>query len=444
VEVLHCVPGRLVLACDEPHKTLRDRLQECQARGLPGIPRTELLGYLRTAAEALHHLHQAQGIQHLDLSPRCLLLDGDKLRVADFGLCQLLWLPAGQAVARLDRRNAAPELFRNQVHPTSDQYSLALIYHELLTGAHARQGKPDDAVDLARLPVEDRAVLGRALDPRPGGRWPDCLELVRALEGGPECRAAPEFRGGKAETMIMTAPAPVRVPPAAVPAEPPACAVADDGLLRTTFTTGLPVAVIRLRLHGFCQQWGGEVLADDESGFAFGMKAPRSLWQRWLSRRSGLDLRVALCAPAGRTVPATEVTAEVVPQGGGKPGREMLRVIGPLLLENPRTFLQVNPKRRAQERLAWHHPLRARCLHPDGTVGEPVECRGKDISLNGIGFYLPRELPTAHVRLDLPQTPQTPAMTVPVRIVRVQGCGDGWYEVGAVLLPPEGAGDGGA
>jgi hypothetical protein len=27
-------------------------------------------------------------------------------------------------------------------------------------------------------------------------------------------------------------------------------------------------------------------------------------------------------------------------------------------------------------------------------------------------------------------------MSVPARVVRVQGCGDGWYEVGAVLLPP--------
>jgi len=33
--------------------------------------------------------------------------------------------------------------------------------------------------------------------------------------------------------------------------------------------------------------------------------------------------------------------------------------------------------------------------------------------------------------------PQTPNGSVPARIVRVQGCGDGWYEVGAVLLSAE-------
>jgi hypothetical protein len=62
-----------------------------------------------------------------------------------------------------------------------------------------------------------------------------------------------------------------------------------------------------------------------------------------------------------------------------------------------------------------------------------VECQGKDISPGGIGFYLPGQLPTSQVLLHLPQTPQTPTTTVHARIVRVQGCGDGWYEVGALL-----------
>ena len=38
----------------------------------------------------------------------------------------------------------------------------------------------------------------------------------------------------------------------------------------------------------------------------------------------------------------------------------------------------------------------------------------------GIGFYLPGELPTTLLLLHLPQTPQTPAMSVRARVVRVQ------------------------
>jgi hypothetical protein len=89
-----------------------------------------------------------------------------------------------------------------------------------------------------------------------------------------------------------------------------------------------------------------------------------------------------------------------------------------------------------QERVVWHHPLQLCSIRPDGSQGPPIECQGKDISLNGIGFYLPGQLPSSHVMLHLPKTDQTQQMTVPARIVRVQGCGDGWYEVGAVLLPP--------
>jgi hypothetical protein len=73
----------------------------------------------------------------------------------------------------------------------------------------------------------------------------------------------------------------------------------------------------------------------------------------------------------------------------------------------------------------------------DGTVGEALECRGKDISLNGIGFYLPRPLGTTQARLHLPHTPQTPAMSVPVRIVRMRECAEGGFEAGAILLSSE-------
>jgi hypothetical protein len=74
-------------------------------------------------------------------------------------------------------------------------------------------------------------------------------------------------------------------------------------------------------------------------------------------------------------------------------------------------------------------------LHEDGAVGEAIAGQGKDISLNGIGFQLPCELSTQQALLHLPGTPQTPQMTVPVRIVRLRACGEGRFEVGAVLLP---------
>src|SRR5262249_8499653 len=134
LQFLQVDKGRLVAASESLEETLRERLQQCLTLGLPGIPRSEVLGYLGTVAETLDSLQQRYGVQHLGLNPRCLLLDQGKPRIADFGLAQLLWFPSGQPVAERNARYSAPELLAKKISPACDQYSLALLYHELLTG----------------------------------------------------------------------------------------------------------------------------------------------------------------------------------------------------------------------------------------------------------------------------------------------------------------------
>src|SRR5207253_2326803 len=108
------------------------------------------------------------------------------------GLAHLFWVPANQSVAPRNSRYAAPELFERQVSRTCDQYSLALIYQELLTGAHpfrgralqpASGGRAPAGPDLQPLPARDREAIARALNPDPLERWPSCTDLVRALQG---------------------------------------------------------------------------------------------------------------------------------------------------------------------------------------------------------------------------------------------------------------------
>src|SRR5262249_798418 len=129
--------NRLAIITVPTPETLATRLQECRAQRLPGIPRDELLARLRGAAETLDALHQAHDIEPLGLNPRNLVLLDDELRVADFGLVALLWLPAGQDAGHFNARYSAPELLGRSSVPNlahCDQYSLALMYHELLTG----------------------------------------------------------------------------------------------------------------------------------------------------------------------------------------------------------------------------------------------------------------------------------------------------------------------
>ncbi len=73
----------------------------------------------------------------------------------------------------------------------SDQYSLAIVYMEMLTGCRPFPGTT--AVQLALqhstgkpmldpLPVDDRAIVARALSKDPNERFPSCKDFVSALE----------------------------------------------------------------------------------------------------------------------------------------------------------------------------------------------------------------------------------------------------------------------
>jgi ssDNA-binding Zn-finger/Zn-ribbon topoisomerase 1 len=88
---------------------------------------------------------------------------------------------------------AAPEVFASKVSRFADQYSLAIVYRELLCG---RRPFPDvsswrqlpqrlhKGPDLSLMPPSDRAAVGRALARDPGGRFLTCGDFVRTLRSG--------------------------------------------------------------------------------------------------------------------------------------------------------------------------------------------------------------------------------------------------------------------
>src|SRR6478752_5099000 len=84
LERFEILNGRLAILTELADMSLEQRLRQCRAAGLPGIPRGELLRYMSDAAEALDFLSQRHQLLHLDIKPENLLISGDHIKVADF------------------------------------------------------------------------------------------------------------------------------------------------------------------------------------------------------------------------------------------------------------------------------------------------------------------------------------------------------------------------
>src|SRR5262249_14355372 len=139
---IEVVGGELVIVMELADKSLHDTFTECQGAGLVGVPRDTLLRYLRDAAEALDHMYEKHTLQHLDIKPRNLFLVSDRVKVADFGLVKHLERSGSSGIlGGVTPLYAPPETFTGKIAATSDQYSLAVVYQELLTGQRPFSGK---------------------------------------------------------------------------------------------------------------------------------------------------------------------------------------------------------------------------------------------------------------------------------------------------------------
>src|SRR5438046_3044895 len=139
---IEVVEGELVIVMELADKNLHDALTESQHAGLVGIPRDTLLRYLRDAAEALDHMNEKHNLQHLDIKPRNLFLISDRVKVADFGLVKHLERQSASGLlGGVTPLYAPPETFTGKISAHSDQYSLGIVYQELLTGHRPFDGK---------------------------------------------------------------------------------------------------------------------------------------------------------------------------------------------------------------------------------------------------------------------------------------------------------------
>lgn len=163
------------------------------------------------ALDGLDYVHKARspssgrplGIIHRDVSPENLFctLDG-RVKVADFGVAKLAGLEGFTSVGMGVKGKLcfmAPEQLRgDELDGRTDQYALALVLYELVTGLRAFMPGPGESdvalVERVRearfpkprdlepaIPRRLHNALLKALERKPGNRFKDCGEFAEAL-----------------------------------------------------------------------------------------------------------------------------------------------------------------------------------------------------------------------------------------------------------------------
>src|ERR1700674_4107754 len=210
--------------------TLDQMLSETQA-----VTAEQMFGILGQTAVALDYAH-LKGIVHRDIKPANIMIAADgTAKITDFGIAKITAsenLTMTGSIVGTPHYMSPEQVQGKQVDGRSDQFSLAVIAYEMLTGEKPYTGEhlttvvykivAEEPVSPHRLnptlagPIEN--ALRKSLAKKPEGRYRSCQEFTEALEKA--CAASRGWkamaRGGSLNepTLVEAAKAAVKLPPA--------------------------------------------------------------------------------------------------------------------------------------------------------------------------------------------------------------------------------------
>ncbi len=173
-------------------------LDDLMARAKP-MKREEIFRVLRQTAAALDFAHQ-KGIVHRDIKPANIMIDEDgTVKIADFGIAKAGAsgnLTVSGTILGTPNYMSPEQVQGTNIDGRSDQFSLAVVAYEILTGERPFAGEhlgtvvykivAEQPVDPHRLNPslgpEITAVLRKGLSKQADRRYVSCTEFVNALE----------------------------------------------------------------------------------------------------------------------------------------------------------------------------------------------------------------------------------------------------------------------
>ena len=191
--------NKLWIASELADCNLFEKHQSYIDRGEAGIPLPLLIRYFAEAADAIDFLNLQKHclmsgldsfVQHGDIKLHNILLAGDSIKLGDFGLARCIGPETNNHSGYFTTAYAPPEYFDGKTYPASDQYSLAISYVRLRSGAFPFNDCSDETLASARfrspnlgsIPMAERLALKKALAHNPRERWPDCKSFIEALK----------------------------------------------------------------------------------------------------------------------------------------------------------------------------------------------------------------------------------------------------------------------
>src|SRR5207237_10248197 len=138
------------------------------------------------AADSLDSVCYRPSLQHRHVTRWNLLLAVGLIKVRDCGLAKDIHHATASMMGGLTPIYAPPAVFEGRPTRKSDQYSLAIVYQEMLTAVLPFPGRTAAQLAaqhlnakprLTSLPENDQAVIGKALSKKPAERFNSCREL---------------------------------------------------------------------------------------------------------------------------------------------------------------------------------------------------------------------------------------------------------------------------